>query len=241
MSAAVRPLRRRTLAFEVADRLREMILTGELPSGSRTTQDELARMLGVSTMPVREGLLRLAAEGFVHAEPNRSFTVTPTTREDVQDIYWMHAVLAGELTRRACRRADDALVAALRARATRCREVAGSGDAVLLEEANWEFHQAINAAAGAPKLLVILRATLRFIPRGFYGLLPAWTPTSEAGHEAILRAFEQRDPEAARTAAEQHVRDAGALLVELFTARGFWQRPPSAAESQSEPRQRRKA
>lgn len=241
MSAAIRPLRRRTLAVEVADRLREMILSGDLPSGSRTTQDELARMLGVSTMPVREALLRLAAEGFVHAEPNRSFTIAPTTREDVQDVYWMHAMLAGELTRRACERADDALVAALRERAARCREVAGSGDAQLLEEANWEFHRAINAAARAPKLLIILRATLRFIPRGFYGLLPAWTPTSEAGHEAILRAFEQRDPEAARTAAEQHVHDAGQLLVELFTARGYWERPVAAAHTQSEPRQRREA
>lgn len=239
--SAVRPLRRRTLAVEVADRLREMILTGELPSGSRTTQDDLARMLGVSTMPVREGLLRLAAEGFVHAEPNRSFTIVPTTREDVQDVYWMHAVLAGELTRRACERADDALVAALREWAARCREVAGSGDADLLEEANWEFHKAINAAAQAPKLLVILRATLRFIPRGFYGLLPAWTPMSAAGHEAILRAFEQRDPEAARTAAEEHVRDAGELLVELFTARGYWERPLPVAQTRSEPRQRRNA
>ncbi len=241
MTAEVRPLRRRTLAVEVADRLREMILTGALPSGSRTTQDELARMLGVSTMPVREGLLRLAAEGFVHAEPNRSFTIAPTTREDVHDVYWMHAVLAGELTRRACERADDALVAALRERAVRCHKVAGSGDADLLEEANWEFHKAINAAAQAPKLLVILRATLRFIPHGFYGLLPAWTPTSEAGHEAILQAFEQRDPEAAREAAEQHVQDAGRLLVELFTARGYWERPVAAAQTQSELRQRRNA
>lgn len=236
--SAVRPLRRRTLAVEVADRLREMILTGDLRSGSRTTQDELARMLGVSTMPVREGLLRLAAEGFVHAEPNRSFTIAPTTREDVQDIYWMHAVLAGELTRRACERADEALVDELRERAARCHEAAGDAD--LLEEANWEFHRAINAAARAPKLLIILRAALRFIPHGFYGLLPAWTPTSEAGHEAILRAFEGHDPDAARAAAEQHVHDAGQLLVELFTARGYWERPLAAAQTQSEPRQRRK-
>jgi DNA-binding GntR family transcriptional regulator len=237
--SAVRPLRRRTLAVEVADRLREMILTGELPSGSRTTQDELARMLGVSTMPVREGLLRLAAEGFVRAEPNRSFTIAPTTREDVQDVYWMHAVLSGELTRRACERADDGLAAELRERAARCHDATGDPDQ--LEEANWEFHRAINAAAGAPKLLIILRATLRFIPHGFYGLLPAWTPTSEAGHEAILRAFEQRDSEAARAAAEQHVNDAGRLLVELFTARGYWERPRAAAQGQSEPSQRRRA
>ena len=241
MSTSSGPLRRRTLAVEVTDRLREMILTVELPSGSRTTQDELARMLGVSTMPVREGLLRLAAEGFVDAEPNRSFRIAPTTRDDVNDIYWMQAGLSGELTRRACERSDDDLLASLREHAARCRQLAQSGDAELLEQANWDFHRAINRAAQAPKLLIILRATLRFIPHGFYGLLPGWTPTSEAGHEAILRAFEQRDPEAARTAAEQHVRDAGELLVEQFTARGYWERPASGASAESEQRQRRSA
>jgi DNA-binding GntR family transcriptional regulator len=241
VTAAVRPLRHRTLAVEVTDHLREMILTGELLSGTRTTQDELARMLGVSTMPVREALLRLAAEGFVDAEPNRSFSIAPTTREDVKDIYWMHAGLAGELTRRACERADDALLGVLREHARRCRELAESGDAARLEQANWGFHRAINLAASAPKLLIILRATLRFIPNGFYGLLPAWTPISEAGHEAILRAFEQRDPEAARAAAEQHVHDAGELLVEQFTARGHWERPTAAAQTQSELGQSRSA
>lgn len=225
MSPAARSLRRRTLAVEVAEQLRDMVLTGELASGERATQDELARMLGVSTMPIREALLRLAAEGLVLVEPNRSFTAAATTREDVRDIYWMQGQLAGELTRRACERADDALVQELRERAARCVELVGSGDIGAMETANWRFHRTINHAAGAPKLLVILRATLRFIPHGFYGLVPAWAPASKAGHAAILEAFERRDPAAAQHAAELHVHEAGELLVECFTGNGYWKRP----------------
>src|SRR5207342_1606487 len=78
-----RPLKRQTLGTAVAERLRDMILMGELPPGRRTTQDELARALGVSTMPVREALLTLAAEGFVAFAPGRSFTIPATSREDV--------------------------------------------------------------------------------------------------------------------------------------------------------------
>ena len=59
-------------------------------------------MLGVSTMPVREALLKLAALGLVEASPNRSFRVVNSTKEDTRDSYWMQSVLVGELTRRAC-------------------------------------------------------------------------------------------------------------------------------------------
>ena len=51
-----------SLAGQVTGRLRRMILVGELAAGQRTTQDALAQLLGVSITPVRQALLRLAAE-----------------------------------------------------------------------------------------------------------------------------------------------------------------------------------
>jgi DNA-binding GntR family transcriptional regulator len=220
-----RPLKRRTLAFEVADNLREMILTGELPPGGRTTQDELARLLGVSTMPIREALLRLTAEGFVESSPNRSFTITRTSREDVRDVYWMHSMLAGELTRRACQRADDQLVQTLEDLAARCVEALRADDTNGLGTMNWRFHRTINHAAAAPKLLIFLRSSLRFIPRSFYFHLPSWGLASEADHRAIVEAFRNRDPEGAKAAAEKHVQDAGEVLIQTFSTKGYWARP----------------
>ncbi len=224
-----RAVRRRTLAVEVADVLREMILVGELAPGQRTTQDELAQRLDVSTMPVREALLRLASEGFVEAAPNRSFAVARTSRRDIQDVYWMHAIVAGELTRRACERMDDELLGRVRRRAEAFSAALHAADDQALEQANWRFHQEINRAADAPKLLLVLRTTLRFIPRGFYALLPAWGHVSEQGHARIVEALGRRDPDAARAAAEEHVREAGDLVIELFSAKGYWTRPGSAA------------
>ena len=49
----------------VADRIREMVLNGQLKPGDRLRQDELANSLGVSTMPIREALRKLQAEGLV--------------------------------------------------------------------------------------------------------------------------------------------------------------------------------
>src|SRR3981189_2012694 len=93
-----RGLRYQKTSDEVADVLQQMILANRLSSGQKITKDELAKMLGVSTMPVREALLKLAAIGLVDAAPNRSFRVTNSTKEDTRDSYWMHSVLAGELT-----------------------------------------------------------------------------------------------------------------------------------------------
>jgi DNA-binding GntR family transcriptional regulator len=220
-----RPLKYQTLGVAVAQTLRDMILTGELAPGRRTTQDELAATLGVSTMPVREALLRLAAEGFVEVALGRSFTIARTSRADRRASYWVHALVAGELTRRACVGADDELLARLEAAAGACVAALRGGDSAGAEAANWEFHKAINSAAGAPKLVLVLQTTLRFIPRGFYALVPAWRRASKRGHDEILTAFRADDPDQAAHAAEEHVREAGRLLIEFFSNKGYWSRP----------------
>lgn len=224
-----RGLRWRKLSDEVAATLRNMILVGELPPAERTTQDELARLLGVSTMPVREALLRLAEEGFVEAAAGRSFRITRTTPKDIRDLYWIHAMLAGELTRRACANADEALLVRLRENHEQITDARSYSDVnSLTEVANWAFHKDINLAADSPKLLRTLRSSLRFIPQGFYALVPEWTGVSNRGHAEIVEAFERHDPEAAGRAAEQHVREAGELLIAHFSSQGFWIRPDSS-------------
>jgi len=73
------------MSDEVADVLQQMIIDNRLAAGQKITQDELAKMLNVSTMPVREALLKLAAIGLVDAAPNRSFRVVNSTKEDARD------------------------------------------------------------------------------------------------------------------------------------------------------------
>jgi DNA-binding GntR family transcriptional regulator len=209
------------MADGVATRLRRMILTGELAPGRRVTQDELAKMLGVSTMPVREALLRLVAEGLISAAANRSFSVVSTTLDDIRDIFWMHSVLAGELTRRACERSTDELVEVLREAREDYLEALAAKDGERMQEANWRFHRAINEAADAPKLLLVLRTTLRFFP-DFRDDVPGWPELAGRWHRHVLDAFLRRRPDEARQAAETHVREAGEILVAHARRLGLW-------------------
>lgn len=217
-------VRPQKLGDQVARVLRRMILVGELRPGA-TTQEQLAMRLGVSTMPIREALLRLAAEGFIQAMPNRSFSVLPITRDDIRDVYWIHAKIAGELTARACSKVDEGTLAALRHHEESYLRLGREGSLVEMERANWEFHGIINSLANSPKLMFLLRTSLRYVPDGFYGLVPEWVAASERGHEEILAAFEKGNPEASREAAQAHVEEAGELLIKHFSATGYWTMP----------------
>jgi DNA-binding GntR family transcriptional regulator len=222
-------LHHRSLSDEASEALRDMILTGELRPEQRVTQDELALALGTSTMPIREALLKLSHEGLVRASPNRSFRVVRSTREDIRDIYWIHAVLAGELAARSCRRQteDGDLVRRLTEHHDAMVQAAARGDSAGMEAANWSFHREINLLAGAPKLLLILKAALRSVPTHFYSLVDDWAPISQRGHQAILKALRRGDAEGTRAAAMQHVTEAGELIIAHFSDGGYWSRPGS--------------
>jgi DNA-binding GntR family transcriptional regulator len=102
--------------------LRRMILTGQSETG-KTSQEQLAGLLGASATPERDALLGLEAEGFVERSPNQSVRVLEMTPEDLADIYETHAYLMGALARRACAKASPELVARLRACVTRSGEI----------------------------------------------------------------------------------------------------------------------
>ena len=71
----------------VVNRIRNMILSGHLKSGDRLRQDELAHTLGVSTMPIREALRQLQAEGLVVFRPRRGAAVAKLAVSDYEEIY----------------------------------------------------------------------------------------------------------------------------------------------------------
>ncbi len=83
----------------VTARLRELILTGELPQGDRVTESGLAALLKVSRTPVRLALATLEQEELVEGVPNRGFRVRRFTLEDIREIIEVRANLEGMAAR----------------------------------------------------------------------------------------------------------------------------------------------
>jgi hypothetical protein len=90
-----RSVRRRNLREDVADRLRNDILTGRLTPGKRIDQDQLAAELGVSQLPVREALIQLDQEGLVETIARRGSYVPQLTPEDIADQYRIFGLVSG--------------------------------------------------------------------------------------------------------------------------------------------------
>jgi DNA-binding GntR family transcriptional regulator len=104
----VGPARRRVLADEVADAIRDAIFSGRIDLGQRLVEEELASNLSVSRGPVREALVQLSQEGLVHMERHRGATVAELGLDGVHEIYSLRTALerlAGEWL---CRNATEA-------------------------------------------------------------------------------------------------------------------------------------
>ena len=71
----------------VVDGIRDMILQCQLKPGDRLRQDELANTFGVSTMPIREALRQLQAEGLVVFRPRRGAIVASLSVSEYEEIY----------------------------------------------------------------------------------------------------------------------------------------------------------
>ena len=103
----------RTVAGLVAERLRAQIVAGELASGSKLRQVEIARRFGVSTTPVREALAALQREGLVRLHPQRGAVVFVPTVADLREHYEIRAALEALAAARTAERFEERWAAPL--------------------------------------------------------------------------------------------------------------------------------
>ena len=211
-----------------ANYLRDAILAGYLERGQRLIIRELAEDLGVSTMPVREALIALDSEGLVVSEPHRGFQVAEIPRRDIEDVFAVHAHIAGLLAERAVIEgpgdlADRLLV--IQDRLDRlCEAYKRQPDlADQIQQLNHQFHREINRASVSNRLHWFLKAATRYVPRHFYLVVPGWVTVTHQGHTPIVEAIANTDGQLARKLAEAHVLEAGELVVKHLDLTGFWE------------------
>ncbi|WP_267360962.1 MULTISPECIES: GntR family transcriptional regulator [unclassified Methylobacterium] len=152
-----------SLGEQVRRKLQIDIISGEIPPGTILSGPALAQHLGISSSPVREALLQLAADGLLEVRRNRGFVVVTPTVEDLRNTFQVRVRLETM--------AIEQLVqiglpdpAPLTAIADEIAAAVRKGDVPVYMAADRAFHEALLDAAGNPVLTRIalkLRDTMR--------------------------------------------------------------------------------
>ena len=196
----------------IAESLRQAIIEGQLDPGESLRQENLARHFAVSRIPVREALRQLESEGWVVLHRNRGARVTTLSEEEVREIYEIRASL--EVT--ALRLAAPHHTPQSLARAAAILRVSRSErDHSLYPQHNREFHLALYAPAGRPRLTAMIES-LHSQGERYLRLkldLPAYKQQSDHDHEQILKALRAGKIERAVQILQPHMLQTGEMLA----------------------------
>ncbi|KPM56224.1 GntR family transcriptional regulator [Frankia sp. R43] len=200
-----------TARDRVADVLRDEIMTGQLRPGSRLDLDDTAYRLGTSRTPIREACLALQHEGLVRIAPRSGITVVGLSRRDVEDNFALISMLSGAAAAWAAQRISASQLAQVRRLAGDVRHAVEQGGDP--RTANFCFHRAINRASDSVRLIALIRQTGRIVPWSFFDLVPEQVGCALREHDDIVDALAAGNAARARRVSEEHVINAGELLV----------------------------
>jgi DNA-binding GntR family transcriptional regulator len=216
-----RDIRQRgSVATDVAEYVRELVLTGVLRPGVKVDQVAICEALDVSRSPVREALVILGQEGLLDLTPRRGARVARITPDDVIEHYSLFGVVSGRAAARAAEQLGDAELDDLaRVHAEFERGTSLSPDA--LGELNDHFHRIINRQAPR-RTRWLLQLLVRSVPTNYYEFADGWDARAVDHHADILDAIRSRDADRARRTMEHHLHESGLAAVEALDAQGFW-------------------
>ncbi|QGZ57933.1 GntR family transcriptional regulator [Paraburkholderia acidiphila] len=203
-----------SLQDETYATLRRWLSLGRFVPGERLRIHTLADQLGVSEMPVRAALVRLAGESALVNLPNRGVVVPQLTRAQFDDVLNVRVMLEGEAAFLAATRLAASEIAQLDALCARMAEALEKNKRARYLDVNEDFHLMLYRASGSP-LLVDLIETVWLRVGPISNLLfdePDFAHTLNAAHEGLMRRLKRRDAQGARSAVERDLRHAAKPL-----------------------------
>lgn len=236
MTKTVAPVARGTRPAIVYERLRELIVRGQLAPGTRVVESEVASRLRVSRTPVRGALQRLQQEGYIVESPalqqSRS-TVAPMTREDALELFSIVAEIEGLAARNAAamrdveRRALAEDLDRINDRFERASQ-AKTPKHDMLYDLDEQFHRRYVDAAAGPRLRALhdaVKPQAERYERLYVSLLSRGLAPSVTEHRGIVRTIRGGDADAAQRAVQTNWRNAADRLGKVIVSvgeRGQW-------------------
>ena len=213
-----------TIPDRIFSLLREAIVEGEIPPGSKISEPELARRYGISRGPLREAIGRLEACGLVVRRPNVGARVVTMSSRQLLEIFHVREALEGMAARLAAQNmSDEEIVDLRRLLEQHGRQIAQDADhAYFQREGDLDFHYRIVQGSHNARIVDLLCNDLYHLVRLYryqFGMASKRGPRAFVEHEHIVDAIERRDAEMAELMMRAHVRASRENVERLLAAR----------------------
>ena len=134
------------------ERIKSGIKAGKFAADERLVEEALAGELGVSRTPVREAISRLEHEGLVIKVPQKGAIVRRTTREEIEEIFGLRALLESYAAALATKKMSDVVMRRLQGMIEKSERALANGNIKEYIQLNTKFHDLLYRASESAKL-----------------------------------------------------------------------------------------
>jgi DNA-binding GntR family transcriptional regulator len=202
----------RTKEEQVADFLREGIISGVFERGSRLKQAEIADRLQLSITPVREALKLLEAEGYVTGNSYRGACVAPFDASASEEVLDLRLQLESRLIRGTLEHVTGQDIAELQALNAEFGRAFELGDRAAARGINYRFHRRLYNIAAMPQTLHFVQILWARYPFDLINAIEGRGKHAAQEHDEIMRALVGEDLPAAMLAMRKHIESGYAAL-----------------------------
>ncbi len=209
------PVRERAYEY-----LKTSILSGRFNPGERLTEEHLAKELGISRTPIREALHKLESEGLIKPLATRGFIASQDSKDEIEELFDIRAVLEGYALRVICGRITDAVRETLEDTVAKAEEALRRACLDEVFQWNTRFHDTLHELITDKRRLYHQMVTMRqYVLRYRKNTLqyPDAGDRTLDGHRKILLALRLRDPDLCERVMREHIQQSKAdALQSLF-------------------------
>jgi DNA-binding GntR family transcriptional regulator len=191
--------------------LKSSILSGRFNAGDRLTEEHLAEELGVSRTPVREALHKLELEGLVKSLETRGFIVPRDSREEIEELFDMRAILKGYTLRLISQGISEVTLHRLDGLIQQADAALRRGRIDEVFKWNTQFHDTLQGLVRKKSRLHRLIVNMRkyvFRYRKDTLRYPDGGKRAIEGHRKIMLALRLKDPDLCERVMREHVQEA---------------------------------
>jgi len=204
-----------SITSKVYEHIKQKILSGSLLPGTHLLETQIAEQMGVSRSPLREAFRLLQAYGLVETRASQGVFVRDLAADEVWEIYTARRLIEGYAASLAAQRATPEDIERLRRAMERADVAARKEDYQATIIADFDLHRLIWEISGHKVVYDILTRLEVQIRMFMVAQAPLFEDLYDSvrDHQRVIEAVAHGDAEAARASIEQHVIEAGTLVI----------------------------